>query len=83
MPSIEKILREMRHNPKGVRFEELAKVCTHFFGDPRSNGTSHHIYATPWEGKPYVNIQNKNGNAKPYQVRQVLDAIDKLGKKEI
>jgi hypothetical protein len=29
-------------------------------------------------GEPYVNIQNKNGQAKPYQVKQVLAAIDKL-----
>ena len=25
-----------------------------------------------------MNIQNKNGQAKPYQVKQVLAAIDKL-----
>jgi hypothetical protein len=31
-----------------------------------------------WAGEPYVNIQNKNGQAKPYQVKQVLAAIDKL-----
>lgn len=78
MPGIEKILEKMRRNPKGVKFDELEKVCDHFFGPPRSRGTSHHIYATPWEGKPYVNIQNRNGEAKPYQVRQVLEAIDRI-----
>ena len=29
-----------------------------------------------------MNIQNKNGQAKPYQVKQVLAAIDKLEGKE-
>ena len=29
-------------------------------------------------GEPRVNIQNDNGKAKPYQVRQVLKAIEKL-----
>jgi hypothetical protein len=29
-------------------------------------------------GDPRVNIQNDKGKAKPYQVRQVLDAIEKL-----
>lgn len=33
----------------------------------------------PWPGGPRVNIQNDNGKAKPYQVRQVLKAIDKKG----
>ena len=32
----------------------------------------------PWAGNPRVNIQNFSGQAKPYQVRQVLAAIDKL-----
>jgi hypothetical protein len=32
--------------------------------------------STPWHGDPRVNIQRgKDGNAKAYQVRQVLDAI--------
>ena len=33
----------------------------------------------PGKGDPRVNIQRgKDGNAKAYQVRQVLDAIDRL-----
>lgn len=80
MTSVEKIIRKMRQNPKGVRFSELEKVCDTIFGQPRSNATSHHVYRTPWEGKPYVNIQNDKGNAKAYQVKQVLEAIDKKEK---
>jgi hypothetical protein len=48
-------------------------------------GTSHKVYKTPWQGDPRVNIQRgKDGNAKAYQVRQVLDAIARLeaGKNE-
>jgi hypothetical protein len=46
---------------------------------PRQDGTSHKVYKTPWQGDPRVNIQRgKDGNAKAYQVRQVLDAIDRL-----
>ena len=37
------------------------------------------VYKTPWQGDPRVNIQcGKDGNAKAYQVRQVLDAIARL-----
>lgn len=69
----------MRNNPKGIRFIELATVCNFYFGKPRQNGSSHNIYKTPWPGDPRVNIQNDQGKAKVYQVKQVLLAIDKLG----
>ena len=36
------------------------------------------MYRTPWPGDPRVNIQDDHGMAKPYQVRQVLRAIEKL-----
>ncbi len=49
MSGIAKILKEMKVNPKGVRFNDLQKVCSHYFG-----------------------------KAKPYQVRQVLLAIEKI-----
>jgi hypothetical protein len=74
----EKILARMRRNPAGVRFDDLARVCDHFFGPPRQSGSSHRVYRTPWPGDPRVNIQNSHGAAKPYQVRQVLAAIERL-----
>jgi hypothetical protein len=76
--SIDDIVAKMKLNPKGVRFQELSKVCDHFFGAPRSRGTSHRVYRTPWQGDPRVNIQNAKGKAKAYQVRQVLWAIDRV-----
>lgn len=68
----------MRRAPTNVRFADLARVCEHFFGPPRQSGSSHHVYRTPWIGDPRVNIQNSNGKAKAYQVRQVLAAIARL-----
>lgn len=61
-----------------VRFQDLAKVCDHYFGPARQQGTSHRVYRTPWPGDPRVNIQNDKGKAKRYQVKQVLKAIAKL-----
>lgn len=78
MAKIEKILTQMRQNPKNVRFANLCQVCDHFFAEARQSGSSHRIYKTPWLGDPRVNIQNKKGKAKAYQVRQVLKAINKL-----
>ena len=78
MASLEKLLEQMRLEPDNVAFSELNKVCTTYFGKPRQSGSSHVIFKTPWAGDPRVNIQNAKGKAKPYQVRQVLQAIDKL-----
>jgi len=79
MAQIEKIVDAMRQNPADVRFTDVAKVCDHYFGEPRQKATSHMVYKMPWAGDPRVNIQKGKGNkAKAYQVRQVLAAIDKL-----
>ncbi|ARJ07641.1 hypothetical protein GCM10010988_40410 [Cnuibacter physcomitrellae] len=78
MARIDKLIEEMRRNRSGVRFNDLAKVCDHYFGEPRQQGTSHRVYRMPWPGDPRVNIQDDHGKAKPYQVGQVLAAIEKL-----
>ena len=63
---------------QNIRFADLKKVCEAYFGQPRQSSTSHLIYKPPWPGDPRVYIQNASGQAKAYQVRQVLQAIDKL-----
>ena len=78
MHTTSEILRRLRSNPKGVRFADLARICDRFFGEPRQQGTSHRVYRMPWPGDPRVNIQNERGMAKPYQVRQVIRAIERL-----
>lgn len=78
MSKTEKILAQMRLEPANVFFSDPMKVCQARFGEPRQSGSSHAIFKTPWPGDPRVNIQNAKGKAKPYQVRQVLLAIDKL-----
>ena len=81
MASLDKLLEQMRQEPANVRFSDLMKVCTAYFGEPRQSGSSHVIFKTPWPGDPRVNIQNTKGKAKPYQVRQVLQALQKLEEK--
>lgn len=82
MANEQKILEQMRHEPANVRFNDLYKVCEAHFGKARQSGSSHAIFKTPWQGDPRVNIQNDHGKAKAYQVRQVLEAIDKLKEKQ-
>ena len=78
MAKIEAILTKMQRTPKGISFQDLCRVCDFYFGEARQRGSSHHIYKTPWQGDPRVNIQNDKGKAKAYQVRQVLKAIERL-----
>ncbi|MCP3058638.1 hypothetical protein LXT21_07635 [Myxococcus sp. K38C18041901] len=63
----------------GVRFERLVVLCKRYF-DGRNGKGSHYIFKTPWSGDPRINIQpSKNsGEAKEYQVQQVLAAFRKL-----
>lgn len=78
MADLTALLKALRKNPNNVRFADLAKLCEAYFGQPRQEGTSHRVYRTPWPGDPRVNIQSAKGKAKPYQVRQVIKAIEKL-----
>ena len=78
MASVKKILEQMRREAANVQFADLMKVCETYFGKPRQHGTSHAIFKTPWPGDPRVNIQNAKGRAKPYRVRQVLQAIQRI-----
>jgi hypothetical protein len=78
MSKVEDILAQIKQSPKGTRFHDLCKVCNFYFGDARQTGISLRVYKTPWQGDPRVNIQNDKGMAKAYQVRQVLQAIERL-----
>jgi hypothetical protein len=78
MTNTAKLLEQMRREPANVRFLDLKKICEFYFGKPRQSGSSHAIFKTPWPGDPRVNIQNSKGKAKPYQVKQVIQAIEKL-----
>ena len=64
-------------NPKNVKFDDLQKICTKYFGNPRIK-SSHHIFKTPWKGDPRINIQKEGKMAKPYQVKLILKALEKL-----
>ena len=48
--------KDILSNPYNVKFNDLIKICTKYFGLPRIKG-SHHIFKTPWKGDPRINIQ--------------------------
>jgi len=65
-------------NPRNVLFADLLAICRRYFGEPRISG-SHHIFKTTWKGDPRINLQKDGKMAKPYQVRDVKKAIEKIG----
>lgn len=73
---IEGYVEELSGGDANVRFGRLLTICENVFGEPRVKG-SHHIFKTPWPGKPWVNLQDDGGEAKSYQVRQVRRALQK------
>ncbi|HEX7386944.1 MAG TPA: hypothetical protein VF285_06670 [Castellaniella sp.] len=62
---------------QGIRTDAM-KVCRAAFGEPRQTSGSRVVFKTPWAGDPRINLQNKAARAKPYQVRQILAALEKL-----
>ncbi|WP_286309771.1 toxin HicA [Agromyces mangrovi Wang et al. 2018] len=73
-----KILQQMRDAPRNVPFEDLLWICRELFGRERRSG-SHRVFSTPWQGDPRVNIQpGRNGRAMTYQVKQMLEAVERV-----
>ena len=77
MDSRDDVVNQLERNPNNVRSANLCKICEHYFGKARLK-SGHHIYKTPWQGDPRIDIQNDKGKAKAYQVRQVAKAIKRL-----
>ena len=78
MASVADIVSSMKNSTDNVKFSDACKVASHYFGTPRQDGSSHKVYKMPWKGDPRINLQAIKGKAKPYQVKQLLQAIKKL-----
>jgi len=77
MKSCTELLAKARANPSGLRFAELCALAE-CFGWIFDRGLgSHRIYKRP-RNFTAMNFQDFGGTAKPYQVRQLLRAIDAL-----
>lgn len=72
----EKLLQRMINRPGNFSFSDALKVAESFgFSVARVSG-SHHILKCP--GVPeLLNLQDIGGKAKPYQLRQLLDLIER------
>lgn len=77
MPDIRQLVSKMKNSSKNVRFSDALSVAQHYFGPPRVHG-SHYVFRMPWHDDPRVNIQNRDGYVAPYQIKQLLKAIDRM-----
>jgi len=70
-----KLLQKALSSPANLRFEEACALARAFgFHLSRVKG-SHHIFAHP-NVRELVNMQEVQGKAKPYQVKQLLALVE-------
>jgi HicA toxin of bacterial toxin-antitoxin, len=70
-----KLLQKILAGSNNVAFDDMVALAKAFgFQLSRVSG-SHHIFEHPTIVEP-LNLQNKKGKAKPYQVRQFLQLVD-------
>lgn len=71
-----KIFERMINSPKNIRFNDFVAVAEAFgFRCSRQEG-SHRIFKNPTVME-FINLQDDNGKAKPYQIKQFLSIIEK------
>lgn len=71
-----KLLRKILNNPKDVSFAHMGKMVESFGFELCRISGSHHIFSHPALSE-LVNLQNVNGKAKSYQVKQFIALIEK------
>lgn len=74
MGNTNKLIIKALDSPQNLRFEELRKLCEVFGMKLRKKGSSGHSFVYKYEGsQSYTqSIQDVNGKAKDYQVKQLL-----------
>src|SRR5205085_12220618 len=72
----DKLLRQAQQSPSSLRFEGLCYLAQCYGFVPARQEGSHRVFKHP-TFKRIMDFQpDKSGKAKPYQVRQLLDAIE-------
>lgn len=81
MDKCQKLLQKAQRSPKNLRFDELCNLAVCYGWVLKRQSGSHWIYENerlaPEDGR-VMNFQSDNGKAKPYQVKQLLNAIENL-----
>jgi predicted RNA binding protein YcfA (HicA-like mRNA interferase family) len=72
-----KLIKKLAHGDlRNVAFADMVRLVSSFGFILRRTQGSHHIFAHP-DIPELINLQDIAGEAKPYQIRQVLRLIEK------
>ncbi|MDX2163135.1 MAG: type II toxin-antitoxin system HicA family toxin [bacterium] len=73
----QKLLQRLLNNPKNVHFDDLIRLVFAFGFIPDRIKGSHHTFKHPLVPDAFLLLQpDKNGQAKPYQIKQHNLRID-------
>ena len=76
MTRLKKILEKVLSGSKNIAFTDFIRLVEGFgFHLSRVSG-SHHIFVHP-KVKELVNLQNVKGQAKPYQIKQFMELVER------
>ena len=78
MTRLEKLYLKVSSAPANTRFEDLVRLAEAAGFVLERVAGSHHFFCHPNHPRVVLNLQTASGQAKAYQVRQVLDQIDRL-----
>jgi predicted RNA binding protein YcfA (HicA-like mRNA interferase family) len=71
-----KLLAKALTGSKNLRFTEAVRLAEAFGFQLSRVRSSHHVFVHPTL-RELVNLQEVGGRAKPYQVRQLLDLVER------
>ena len=71
-----KLLAKALSGTKNLRFEDAATLVKAFGFRPSRIKGSHHIFVHS-KVRELVNLQDVGGKAKPYQIRQLLEIVER------
>lgn len=78
MAKWEKRLERMRENPRGWRYEEVARILErHGFERPSKSGGSHRVFKHP-SGLRVSLVDRGKGDMKPVYVEEAVEAVDRI-----
>ena len=79
MTKREKALQKIRNNPRGVRFNDLAKMLEQYGFEIRKTGGSHQVFM---RGQYRISVPFRKPHLLEYVVKDALKILDKILEEE-
>ena len=71
-----KLFKKILSGSRNVRFDDMVALVQAFGFELSRVSGSHHIFVHP-DVDELLNLQNVHGEAKPYQIRQLLTLVER------